>query len=96
MSIGQQGRPKPPRSLEHRRKLGLANMGRTHTIEARAKMSISRTGKKLTAEHKASIALGRTGKRHSMETLLKMSTAQKLRYNKTKESTNGNGPQAGT
>lgn len=64
------GKPKPPMTEEHRRNIGLAQLGRIrgpHSDCHKARLSQAHTGKTLTAEHRAKLAEAKVGKKQSLE-----------------------------
>lgn len=58
------GKPKPPMTDEHRRNIGLGQLGRIrgpHSDQHKARLSAAHTGKTLTDEHRAKLAAAKLG-----------------------------------
>lgn len=66
-----------PRTEETKKKISVANSGKTHTEEAKKKMSGEKTGKTHTEETKKKISVANTGVIRSTKTRAKMSEVQK-------------------
>ena len=80
LSIARKGKPKPPRSEEHKRNLSKANKGKITSDETKQKISVSLTGKQHTEETKRKLSLakkGKPGRKQSEETKQKISNSIK-------------------
>lgn len=73
---GGKGRSRFVVSEETRRKISLANVGKTHTKEARLKMSLASIGHVVSKEARLKIGLAATGRTHSLEARKKMSQSR--------------------
>ena len=72
-----------PKTEEAKKKLSVANSGKTHTEETKKKLSVAMSGKTLTEEHKKKISKANAGENnprygvpHTEETKKKMSVAK--------------------
>ncbi len=87
------GKPKPPRSIEHCKKLRESKLGKkrgSFTEEHRLKISLSNKGKIFTEEHKQKLSTAKKGKRRkpfSEETKRKISIARKKYEQRKNEGT---------
>ena len=79
-SDANKGKKKPPRTKEHRIKLGLSLKGRKHTDEHKRKNSEANKGKKHSEESRLKISKGHKGKVLSDETKDKLSEITKKQW----------------
>jgi len=64
-----------PKTEEAKKKLSVANSGKTHTEETKKKLSVANSGKTHTEEHKKKISVANSGRTLTEETKKKMSKA---------------------
>lgn len=72
IGLGNKGKPKPMRTLEHCVNLSKALTGKVCAIETRKKLSDALVGRNLTEEHKIKIGLGNKDKIRTTETIEKL------------------------
>jgi group I intron endonuclease len=72
---GNAGTP-GPQSTEHRAKIGVARLGKSHSEETRAKMSAALLGRAHSAQHRANIGAAQIGKTLSAEHRANISAAR--------------------
>jgi len=78
-SAANRGKPKPPRSIEHRANLAKAMRGKRHSAFTRAKISSIQIGRTLLPEHREKISLGMLGKQNCLGRKLSKSHRENIK-----------------
>jgi hypothetical protein len=83
MSAGQHN--KPPITSETRKKISIANKGKTLSLEHRAKISAAKKGTKMSVEARANMSAAHVGHQHGPKTIAKIAANSKNISDKTRQ-----------